>query len=907
MAQDSLELLLWAKRQAENDGSSEYHPLVCHLIDVATVCRALWTDSLSVSLRAWLAGQIGLDEEAACRWIAFWAGAHDIGKACPAFQQKWPAAKTRLGEAGFRFHALADARHGTVGAAVLPELFRQQGTDRDSSGRLATAVAGHHGVFPTTREVLDAGTAIGGQEWGRARRAMIDHLAKIAEIGGQSVPTLPAQEAGHAVLMVLAGLTSVADWIGSQELHFPYAGGEVNVKDYAEQSWKQANDALRALGWSGWNASPQPLTFGELFPSIRDSVRPLQREAVRLAAEVVPPALVLIESPMGEGKTEAAMYLADHFGAAYGQRGCYFALPTQATSNQMFGRVCRFLEHRYPNVPVNVQLLHGHAALSAEFELLVRRGAVPDVRGIYDESAGGTDEGGVRAAEWFTHRKRGLLAPFGVGTVDQILLAVLQTRHVFVRLFGLAHKTVIIDEVHAYDAYMSTLLERLLEWLAAMGTSVVLLSATLPRAKRESLLRAYGGANAATTRDETTYPRITTVAGGRCVQTHAPASPRPPICLSWHAGDGANLGEELAAALKGGGCAAVVCNTVGRAQELYTMLKRSFRPGDELDLLHARYPFGERDSRERRVLARFGKSSEGQRPFRAVLVATQVIEQSLDLDFDLMVTELAPVDLVLQRAGRLHRHSRNERPIRDRHLWITEPPTAADGTPNFGNSERVYQRYLLLRSYLRLHATSTIRVPDDVEDMIEDVYAALPLPAATDAPFKAALERSGQALLEEEGKNRHVARNYLIKPPAWADDILEDFCQQLEEDNPDIHPALQAMTRLSEPTVQLICLHKVAGRLCLDPDASESVDLEQQPEPGQVRKLLCNALTLSHPGCVRHFAAQDCPRGWHRSGLLRHYRVVELDDKGGSPAGNYNLRLDPELGIVITRCNQKER
>ena len=606
MAVTTVELLFWAKRGTDGTGPSEYHPLVCHLIDVAMVCRALWDESLSGSLRAWLAGQIGLDEDDACHWIAFWAGAHDIGKASPGFQQKWPAAKTRLSEAGFAFRALAEAPHGTVGAVALPELFAQHGLDQDSSRRLATAVAGHHGVFPTTREVLDAKSALGGREWGDARSAIINHLATVMEIGDARVPTLPPQEAGHAVLMVLAGLTSVADWIGSQELYFPYAGGEVDPEKYAVDSREQAGNALSALGWTGWRASPQPLTFGELFPFARDSIRPLQREAVRLAAEIAAPALVLIESPMGEGKTEAAMYLADHFGAVYGQRGCYFALPSQATSNQMFGRVCRFLAHRYPDVPVNIQLLHGHAALSAEFELLLKRGAVPDVRGICDESAGGTDDGNVLAAEWFTHRKRGLLAPFGVGTVDQILLAVLQTRHVFVRLFGLAHKTVIVDEVHAYDAYMSTLLERLLEWLAAMGTSVVLLSATLPRAKRESLVRAYAGSNVACAGEEAAYPRITVVTGGRCLQTHAPASSRPPVHVSWHSG-GPRLGEELADALKNGGCAAVVCNTVGRAQEVYTLLKRYFRPGEELDLFHARYPFGERDSRERRVCCDSGR------------------------------------------------------------------------------------------------------------------------------------------------------------------------------------------------------------------------------------------------------------------------------------------------------------
>ena len=217
------------------------------------------------------------------------------------------------------------------------------------------------------------------------------------------------------------------------------------------------------------------------------------------------------------------------------------------------------------------------------------------MRGICDESAGGTDDGNVLAAEWFTHRKRGLLAPFGVGTVDQILLAVLQTRHVFVRLFGLAHKTVIVDEVHAHDAYMSTLLERLLEWLAAMGTSVVLLSATLPRAKRESLVRAYAGSNVACAGEEAAYPRITVVTGGRCLQTHAPASSRPPVHVSWHSG-GPRLGEELADALKNGGCAAVVCNTVGLRPGGLHVTEAVLSPGPGVGPFYARYPFGERDS-----------------------------------------------------------------------------------------------------------------------------------------------------------------------------------------------------------------------------------------------------------------------------------------------------------------------
>ena len=178
------------------------------------------------------------------------------------------------------------------------------------------------------------------------------------------------------------------------------------------------------------------------------------------------PGLVIIEAPMGEGKTEAAIYLADKWVTNRKQRGYYFALPTMATSDQMFGRVKAYLTKRYPSDSVNLMLLHGHASLSTEFEAIkdkfeIRNVASDDPNDKTFDSV----NAGVVASEWFTSRKRGLLSPFGVGTIDQSLLAVLQTRHVFVRLFGLAHKTIIIDEVHAYDAYMSTLLERLLEWL----------------------------------------------------------------------------------------------------------------------------------------------------------------------------------------------------------------------------------------------------------------------------------------------------------------------------------------------------------------------------------------------------------------------------------------------------------
>ena len=245
------------------------------------------------------------------------------------------------------------------------------------------------------------------------------------------------------------------------------------------------------------------------------------------------------------------------------------------------------------------------------------------------------------------------------------------------RLFGLAGKTVIIDEVHAYDAYMMKLMERLLEWLAALGCGVVLLSATLPNKKRHDLVKAFaaGLRRNEPKREDKLYPRLTWVSRTYSGVEHFPASTQFSRTILYEWVNGAlptatsqvfTLGVRLQKALADGGCAAVICNTVSRAQEVFRALKPFFSGQDvddgqhELNLFHARFLYDDREQREGQALRRFGKPNDPKvkRPRRAVLVATQVIEQSLDLDFDLMVTEMAPVDLILQRAGRLHRHNR---------------------------------------------------------------------------------------------------------------------------------------------------------------------------------------------------------------------------------------------------------
>jgi CRISPR-associated endonuclease/helicase Cas3 len=885
-------LLLWAKL-----GANDYehrHPVVCHLMDVAAVCLQLWNLVLPDASKRRLADCLALEPDVAGRWLAFWAGAHDVGKVSPGFQAKIPQAKEALRKQGFRFIGNDDTPHGTVSAAVLPKLLHQPTgwppIPEPRARQIAVAVGGHHGVFPGASDCRLGTAALGdtNAKWDEARQTILGQLARSLGVDRLPAPTGPPQN-DHAAYLLLAGLTSVADWIGSASEFFPFAGGEVDLDDYFRKSDEQARQALDELGWTDWCGVREPLPFERLFPKCVPP-RPLQAEVVRQAPTFAGPGLVLVEAPMGEGKTEAALFLADHWNHALGQRGYYIALPTQATSNQMFSRVRDFLAWRYPVERVNLHLLHGGSELSDAYREL-------RLAAIHDNDA---DCGAVVAESWFTPKKRGLLAPFAVGTIDQALLSVLQTRHGFVRLFGLAGKTVILDEVHAYDAYTSTLLDRLLAWLAALGSSVVLLSATLPSARRRQLLEAYAGD--LVTIPDCPYPRFVkaTASGAGAVHVPVSAERQSSIAVRWE--EPGHLGDRLNEALAGGGCAAIVCNTVVDAQRTYLSLRDALeRRGIEVRLFHARFPASWRQQIENEVLARFGGATDNpQRPRASVLVATQVIEQSLDLDFDLLVSALAPVDLVLQRAGRLHRHKGRQRPVglAAPQLWLLRPDLDEKSVARFGTSEFIYDRFVLLRSYLALHGRLTICLPDDVEGLIEQVYGEEPL-AVPDAAWSTALEASRRELEKWRDEAESKARYSLIKPPSYSGDLLGDFNRELKEDAPDQHPTLQALTRLAEPNVSVVLLRQTpSGLTDLD---GRAVDVRRRPDLAAAQRFLRCAVNLTSAALVRHFSNQSTPSGWQKCALLRHQRPAILDANGTLRVAGCVLRLRQELGIVVER------
>ncbi len=881
-------LQLWAKKKA-GPPSEVRCPLLFHILDVAMVTQALWDNSLHSGAKCFFAEHLGLEEAYACSWISFWAGLHDIGKASPVFQRKSEVAKYELESRGVAFEShVTDVPHGIITAHVFPNLVEsalpKHNFPDDMAQSIGFAIGGHHGAFsinsPKHRQMGDS-------KWSNIRIELTIQLASL--LNSSSLPA-PQYVSDNAFYVMLAGLTSVADWVGSNEEFFPLEV-EHAPSEHVTYARQQAKKAIRSLGWEGWKPATQTVTLPQLFPTIVNEPRPLQEKVSELAKTLAnKPGLVIIEAPMGEGKTEAAMYLADCWAVLLSQRGTYFALPTQATSNQMFGRVKKFLETRYPDLAVNLQLIHGGALLSEEFSNL-RIGV----------SQGGDSDtilASVIAAEWFLPKKRGLLAPFGVGTVDQALLSVLQTKHFFVRLFGLGHKTVIIDEVHAYDMYMSTLLEKLIGWLRAIGSSVILLSATLPASKRKALIEAYGGN--ATQLTPSTYPRVTWISGSELIVDTFEATRHIELHIQHIKDDLDMLISDLRGAIMKGGCVAIVCNTVKRAQETYIAIRQAglVKP-DELMLLHSRYPFEEREKRENEVTLAFGR--DGKRPRRAILIATQIIEQSLDVDFDLMVTDLAPADLVIQRAGRVHRHD-NYRPdkLSEPTLWIRLPDVNENDVPAFGASAYVYDEYFLLLSYLHLKDRASIFFPEDIQDVIEKVYGEAEGPWPSRA-FEDAVNAASEKMEEEKEGKVFNARMNLI--PGYDDsrDLLGffgSFNKELEEDSPEIHRSLQALTRLVEPSVQAVCLCKSAGEFFLREGDRGPVDMNQVPESKMIVDLLRRSLTITDKRVIFDLIKQGTPDAWRKSPALRHHRLLEFEN-GATPVSKYKLYLDNELGLTI--------
>lgn len=746
MPPEQLLYRLWAKTNERDEGytceSWTRHPLPLHLLDVGLVAETwLKKDTHLMRRFALLWPEPAPDDLR--RALILTAAAHDLGKAYPAFQSK-----SDVGwYAGYGDGWVGDRPNGKgfdhgAGTGRILSTFAEahdlgglpQGIDPRwlSLRQLLHVGAGHHGtLFPDALDFDDA--LLAPTPLAAIVPFLLDELAH--HLG--PVPALPPKPP-PAFLLLVAGFVSVADWLGSNIDSFPPAPEvtyRADAKAYLDRHRKleTVEKALRTAGLLADYAIPED--FAGLFSPKGERWEP--RGGFQAAACEVPfgqtegPEIAVVEAPMGLGKTEIALYLAAQALRCGTASGVYVALPTQATSNALYKRVEQFGRRLVGDENLALVLAHGAKSYFREYRALREMTG----RSLYDralraERGEPAPPSEVVAPSWVQPSKRALLAPLGLGTIDQALLGAMGVKHGFVRLFGLARKVVILDEVHAYDIYMGALLEHLLAWLGALGAKVILLSATLPAGLRARLLAAYGAAEPL---DSETYPQLLHAVGGNPVTVVA--DPAPEMAKQMHvavepvevAGDSdARTAEGVSwvqARIEQGGCLAWIRNTVREAQAAAEALRAA---GIETDLLHARYARADRNEKEDALLARFGKPApeNDKRPARRVVVATQVIEQSVDADFDAMLSDLAPVDLLLQRAGRLHRHERtgrrhgHESPV----LGVLMPDAPTRRALDFGNSIYVYDADTLARSAILVLENNQWPLPSACRTLVAALY-----------------------------------------------------------------------------------------------------------------------------------------------------------------------------------------
>ncbi|WP_330323362.1 CRISPR-associated helicase Cas3' [Streptomyces anulatus] len=952
---------LWGKSAARNGGRT--HLLLGHLLDTAAVAGVMWDRYLSVAFRR------RLDEVSGGRgklWFMWVCGIHDCGKACPAFQAMDAVEAAPVLASGLVWGRLPTDRrkkwrHDVAGAALLkPRLIAEWGSE-ESAGWVWPLVAGHHGAFPSVRGLQPPHREVQGKGvgWEEAQRAVVDVFTRA--VGFEDLAGVrPVGALRKAEQLALSGLIVMADWIASDSSQFPGLAEAAFVslagsRDRAEAAWGRLG--LRG----GWQGLPLPDDrLGPLTGRLGVSPRASQRELLERAWSMPVPGLQVVEAPMGEGKTKAALAAAEVLAARFGFDGVFVAMPSQATSDPMYEQVLQWVRSFDPELDSQVALLHGRRRFNAWWRAIWEGKPRPDDDrsacghgtgqgvGFGDEDYGAIDEDadyGLQPAEpsagcvlgagadgpahWFLGNKRGLLTAFAVGTIDHLLHAATRTRHVMLRFAGLAGKVVVIDEVHAADIYMRQFLVEALRWLGQAGVPVVLLSATLPPAQRQLYVDAYlsGVLGVADVREVVPepggYPCVTVAygLGGRAVvETSREAVPSwrgsVPVALSWLPDvdpAGVRVADAVWECVAEGGVALVVVNQVARAQGIFEALRERGLGGD-VHLLHARLCAAHRADRTAECLRLMGPEAGSDRPHRMVVVATQLAEQSFDVDADVLVTDLAPTDLLLQRIGRLHRHSGTRRAGVHRvpRVLVTGVEAGRDGVPEFlWASRAIYGTWSLLRAAALVTEAAGPLAAADARSVPLETAGGWSIPA--DVPGLVARAYGDEAVCPEGWREADVWRQWqarelkrmdeagkylLCRPREWAFPTLEGL--HYAGSRAATEEELDAVVRDGESTVEVVIVRRVPG-------GYRTVDgtwlgVHGEVDDDEVTDWLMGG-TLRLPSSLTEAARtglRPLP-GWSGRPWLQYLPALVLEQEGATLLGKQRVSYDGDLGLVVER------
>ena len=891
---------LWGK--ASVDKEMRYTPLAIHLLDTGAVSLGLWDSWITKNIKKRLCSGIrtiegtAVDEDEVRQIVLVMSLLHDIGKATPAFQgkklDKNPGLQELLRQQiisqGFEMRMLNDPTaipHGTASEIFLENM----GVPRC----LAVVAGGHHGIPPNrhalSRRIHLAYEAnLGTGHWAEIRNEMVDSLMTSV---GTSLEFLKDKTADPESQAILTSIVVTADWISSNENLFPlYIENGVPPTGWSERMNRGLQKSRFPPVWT----PHAPCGSQEVLFRCRFGFepRPFQNSVVDLAGRMKAPGLMIIEAPMGEGKTEAALAAAEILAERFDMGGLMIALPTQATSDGLFCRVSKWIDSvsASQSSAVTVFLAHGKSRFNTDYTSLDRVSFGSD-----------TDRSGGIVHSWFTGKHKGILSDFVIGTVDQVLMAGLKRRHLEMRHLGLASKVVVIDECHAYDAYMGSYLDKALEWLGSYGTPVILLSATLPPERKKELISAYSNEKTDSMHLTDAYPCLTSY-DGSLIELHPESSGRRSdvgivkICdteivdvIKQHAGNGGYFG--------------VILNTVCRAQRFARMISAEF-PDTDVRLLHSGFTSLDRSIRESDVISELGPNGRRDPPFTMIVVGTQVMEQSMDLDFDLLITDICPMDLLIQRIGRLHRH-KNRRPtgLENPVCYVidTQEPELERG------SELVYGAYQLYNT--RLLLASNIRIPEDVPGLINAAYSVdgLNVPEQMEEAY-------GKARREMDRVRKDKMRRanaFQVSSPHRVKELTGWLDNSAKDDTSGIKAA--ATVRDGDGSVDAILVIRTSGgEFRMLPWVSDCNELPLESPPSAdaaftlagckapIPRRVINRLGLDHTVDKLSAMTKDLvPPAWSQSEWLNGELYLVLDECYRASIENMTIQYDRELGMMM--------
>lgn len=902
------EQIAWFAAKSDPERSGNWLPLWIHAEDTAQMMVRLARDWLPPAAQDILLPPAD-NQDALLRFLGL---AHDTGKLTALFaariaevipEYRGAFEKESVTVPPLRKMKTSKPPHARAGEVILQKYECPVG--------ITAIVGAHHGRpqddLQDSLEIESEETGyFGGDQdaWEAVWESWIAWIC--AESGCNSMQDLPVPSVAQQ--MLLTGLLTMADWIASNPKYFPLIstaenGAGIDLEERAERAWAALH--LPDPWISERQTEPSDEDFEAEFGFPPNAV---QQMMTREVADAEHPGVWILEAPMGIGKTEAALSAAEIMAGKFGCGGIFFGLPTQATANGIFKRLEKWAEGQSETTQLAIRLAHGMASLNEDYRALF------DSTSRMEESVEEDHASGLIVHEWFQGRKQALLADFVIGTVDQLLMAALKQRHVMLRHLGLAGKVVIVDECHAYDAYMSQYLEMALTWLGKYQVPVILLSATLPSARRAALLAAYqkGTDNPSVCKNEQPdwmdsrrYPVLTWTDGKNVCQKaiNVPEKTREVLVETVQID---RLEQTVETALQDGGCMGILVNTVRKAQEIAACLreKTDFR----IIVCHAQFVMADRSVKEAELQRLLGKRSTPKERDRLVVVGTQVLEQSLDIDFDCLVTELCPMDLLLQRIGRLHRHNRR-RPerLRTAKCYVLD---TADGSLD-GGSESVYGKWLLLRT--RALLPETIHLPDDIPNLVQDTYQwteADPLADRMDVQNAKEAYEIDQKEREQSAQNYRLPAPYENKRRPW----LNNIHKYLKDDIGSSEAYAEARVRDGDPSVDVLLMIKRAdGTFGFLPwvDAQTCLSGDVPPSKESCLQILNQRLRLPSrfnkrwtiDSTIQALEEDTCDflAAWQASNMLRGELFLLLDESLQGRIGDSTVQYDPDMGFMIQK------